>query len=563
VGERVKVPSRADLEALRDAQGGAALLGELSHLPSDPAAAFAFQKLVFDLVRDFGDPGAAEALVAYLGQRHHPYFETRAAQALAALGDLRAAPYLAQRLRWDPLELYSEERDYELPLRRDDQERVISARLIADLAELHPAAHAELAGQTADALWAWLEQRPAPHANGLRALATMQATQRLEVLRAWANPQQALPLQGQQPPLPDEWVIAQVALRYVGKLRDAPSLPVLLAALQRRPADVDGTMAGILANGNAVLGMSLRALGVGAADGLAEWGDRAGFQPLLRYVEDRASNEQSRMAAGAALGFVGSASDLSALARRIAKSSKTKAERFEHQCFLAGLRVRPVPGVVPSLLPALERLNDPELRIAVAEVLGHHGLDAASEATLTRWLARPELQVPAALALLLGGSATAASSALRSFASPPAASLSALQAAYHSALNAPLYVEDVTNGTLFRYVRNADAVASVLARGSTQGWVRQTLSERLQNVVFDDGPHSVTRVVLDHRLRAVARGDDAQLARLALRTFLFLDEAGQLFDLSRGQGPLADVARGNLGELRAKNAAHPKLPLYD
>ena len=41
-----------------------------------------------------------------------------------------------------------------------------------------------------------------------------------------------------------------------------------------------------MAGGLAILGMSLRAIGVGAAHGFAEWGDHKAFKPLLAYIEE-------------------------------------------------------------------------------------------------------------------------------------------------------------------------------------------------------------------------------------------------------------------------------------
>src|SRR5690606_21078515 len=118
------------------------------------------------------------------------------------------------------------------------------------------------------------------------------------------NPKKPLPLEGQQPPMPEEWVVAQSALRYVGQMKDKPSWPVLVSALGKRPDKVDATMQSLMSGGLAILGMSLRAIGVGAAHGLSEWGDNRAFQPLLAYIEDPKNNEQSRMEACAALAWV-------------------------------------------------------------------------------------------------------------------------------------------------------------------------------------------------------------------------------------------------------------------
>ncbi len=61
----------------------------------------------------------------------------------------------------------------------------------------------------------WLHDKPEPHANGLRFLAAVGSTKDIEAMRKWANPSVGLPKEGQQPPLPREWEIAQSAMRYV------------------------------------------------------------------------------------------------------------------------------------------------------------------------------------------------------------------------------------------------------------------------------------------------------------------------------------------------------------
>ena len=56
----------------------------------------------------------------------------------------------------------------------------------------------------------------------------MESTKDITALRKWANPDVPLPKEGQQPPMPEEWVIAQSAMRYAGWLKDDTTRPVLL-----------------------------------------------------------------------------------------------------------------------------------------------------------------------------------------------------------------------------------------------------------------------------------------------------------------------------------------------
>jgi HEAT repeat protein len=530
-------------------------LAELKRLPSDPGRAFAFQKRVFDLVTYLNDPGAANALAEFLAQKQHPYFETRAATALAALGDLRAVPFLARRLRLDPLEVYSDDVDWELGLKRDDNERVVSARLLADLAWLHPEARASILAQSEDALWFWLNEMPSPHANGLRALAQLKSTKHLKELRAWSSPRVALPREGQQPPMPDEWVIAQVALRYVGKLQDSASFPVLLKMLQRRPQGRDVTMEGLMSGGIAILGLSLRAIGIGAADGLSEWGDARAYQPLLAYVDDALNNEQSRLSACMALGWAGTDKDLERLAQRAVTGGTSPTAIFRRLCYLEGLAARPVATVPALLLPVLNPREPEQLRQAAARALGRNGLDAATEAKLIALLDDTDVKTAAALALLLGGSAKSAVAVVQSYARNATPPIDELQTAYARATSGVVSTDDVANGTLFRYVENAEAVASELVHERPQDWATRQLGLSLEQLVFDNGPHSATRVILNDQLRRVARGADLRHTELALSTLGLLHETGHLLDFSRGTGPTADSARKRLRALLAADAA--------
>jgi hypothetical protein len=64
-------------------------------------------KQLFDMLRKIADPRASTALTQYLGTKPFIHWETEAALRLAEVGDLRAVPYLASRMRLDPLKIYS------------------------------------------------------------------------------------------------------------------------------------------------------------------------------------------------------------------------------------------------------------------------------------------------------------------------------------------------------------------------------------------------------------------------------------------------------------------------
>lgn len=68
---------------------------------------------------------------------------------------------------------------------------------------------------------------------------------------------------------------------------------MLIGALKRRPERIDVSIDSLMQGGHAILGMSLRALGMGAAQGLAEWGNTRAFEPLLTYAESPLEAENS------------------------------------------------------------------------------------------------------------------------------------------------------------------------------------------------------------------------------------------------------------------------------
>ena len=121
---------------------------------------------------------------------------------LADIGDLRAVPLLAERLKQDPKQLYGGETDAERRIRMATDERVSAARMIADLAELNPEQLPKLRSESEAALFSWLGHLPSPHANALRALVSIKSEQVLGPLRAWAFPTRSATKVGQQPPLP-------------------------------------------------------------------------------------------------------------------------------------------------------------------------------------------------------------------------------------------------------------------------------------------------------------------------------------------------------------------------
>lgn len=508
---------------------------------------------LLEAIRGLADPRGADALAAYTasdagwpGDPERVHRRTLAAFALAELGDLRAVPVLASRLLLDPLDVYRDDDPNDAMLRRTDQERIIAARLIGDLATLHPAERERVRAQAQDPVRSWLESGPAPHANGLRALARMQVQDEVsrKQLRAWADPSGALPKPGAMPPFDEKWVIAQSALRYIGALRDDKSWSILQNQLGRRPKGFDATTDALISGGSAMLGMAIRALAMGAASGFAEWGDARAVPLLLKHVEDDKQNEQSRLEACRALGFsLDTASEREVTTRlQKWKSGADKSSRFRVTCLLDVLERHPIALATPLLMDLTRTSPDPSLRLSAARALGHSGFDATVESELVARLGDSALRPPVAIALLLGGSADGAKRAVASYPGDgDSPELSALREQYAQSLGVPSDA-DLDNGTLFRFVRNARAV-STLSRGQQPiDFAVLLFSQARGQAEYDSGPRSLTRVLARKRLFELARSGSEEQRTAAVDALGLFQERGVLLALGQGSDAVAKRA---------------------
>lgn len=532
------------LEALKNGTGGVGLVVALYAFLNepDPQTRWFRKKEIFGLLDEINDPRAADGLYEYLQVEEHIHWQFRAAMAMAAVGDVRAVPTLAKRLRMDPLKIYSDQYDWEMLLKRDDKERVEAARMIADLSVLNPDARDRIRQQSEDALVFWSHELPSPHANGLRALASMGSTKDLAALQKWANPGVPLPKEGQQPPMPEEFVIAQSALRYVGVLKDAKSWPVLLDMLEKKPANLAINNEAMYQGGLAILGMSLNAIGKGAADGLSEWGDNKAFEPLLKFIDDKTQNENARDSACAALAWVANQEGVLKVAEKISEyGSADPADGFRRKCLLETLVQRPVPGTAGALLALLAPGQALETRNNVARAIAKAGVDADTEAKLFELAKDEALMNDAVLAIVLGGNPDSAARAVAFYADKSKAALEELHDLWFKSFGF-WSTDDLEQGRLFRYVDNATAISRVEINATPQEWAPQLLQRQFENLEFDNGPHSFTRVVLRNRLAQMAAGQDADKAAGAIRTLKFMKELGVLLALRDGGSPQKALA---------------------
>jgi HEAT repeat protein len=547
------------LEALRDGIGGEGLVIALNSVSRDKAETTWHQnKQLFDMLRKIADPREATALSAYIGTKPFIHWETEAALRLAEVGDLRALAPLASRMRMDPLKIYSDTNDYERMQKRDDNARVVAARMLADLAIIHPEALAEIRAKAEDAVIFWLHDKPEPHANGLRFLAAVGSTKDIEAMRKWANPSVPLPKEGQQPPLPREWEIAQSAMRYVGWLKDPPSWGVLEKGLTRRDKKVDVTMDSMMGGGLAMLGMTLRAINVGAADGFAQWGDPKVYPMLTKFIEDNMENEQGRVEACFALSWVATDQNMNDIVKRIHDfKGKDPKEQFIRGCYLEALLHRPVPGTSAGLVDMIDKETDVEVRHQVARAIGFGGFDDKVAQLLFKKMEDVELRNDAALSLILGGTTDQATKAVAMYADYPKEALDELKDVYYRSFGY-WSDDDFYKGRLYKWVDTAEALAKIRVKDTAQDWTRLRLQAQFDNLEFDNGPHSMTRVVLRYRLMQDAKKPEADRKRGAIATLKFMKEQGSLMALRDEPGETGQLAGKAFFELMNPKITAPE-----
>jgi HEAT repeat protein len=539
------------LEALRDGIGGEGLVIALGSVSKEKVETNWHQnKQIFDMLHMLADPRAANALVQYVNtQKPHMHWETEAALRLAEVGDLRAVPFLADRMRLDPLKVYSDKNDYERMLRRDDNARVVSARMLSDLAILHPEAAAEIRAQAEEAVIFWLHDKPEPHANGLRFLSSVGSTKDVVAMRKWANPSIPLPKEGQQPPLPREWEVAQSAMRYVGWLKDPPSWGTLERGLARRDKKVDATMDSLMGGGLAILGMTLRALNVGAADGFAQWGDSRAFPLLMKFIQNDQENEQGRLEACFALPWVATDDNMNEIVKKVHDyKSKDPKKQFMRGCLLEALVHRPVQGTSAGLVDMIDKESDVEVRHQVARAIGFGGFDDKVQTALFKKMEDVDTRNDAALALILGGSTDAATKTVAMYSDYPKEALDELKDIYYRSFGY-WSDEDFSKGKLYKWVETAESIAKIRVKDTLQDWARLRLQAQFDNLDFDNGPHSMTRVVLRYRLMQDAKKGDSEKKRSAIQTLKFMKEQGSLMALRDEQGEAGQLANRAFFEL--------------
>jgi HEAT repeat protein len=555
------------LEALRDGVGANGLVLALKTVDRSTADHEKFQtKQIFDMLKDLEDPRGGDALYAYIQTNPKPHWKVEAAMRLAEIGDVRAAEVLGWRMMQDPLKLYN---DVDWPeLRRDDNERVYAARMLADLAILHPEKRDYLLKVAEPGVLDWVDpaNKPQPHANGMRFLAAVGSTKAMPLLEHWADPKEKLPAEGAQPPFPETWATAQSALRYLGWTRDPKGWGILEKQLHRRMKKLDVSWDSLFQGGLTILGMTLRALGVGASDGFAQWGDSKAFPDMVAYIEEPMENEQSRMGACFDLAWVANNDQMLTVAKKVHDITKTDPKsNFLRTCYLETLVHRPVPEAAATLMDMFTpATSDIEVRNQVARAIGMGGVTQSMVQPIFAKLSDVSLKADAELALILGADADTAARAMATYNDPavPAEAMEELKDIYNKTFG---YWSDKNyeNGDIARWVANASAIAHVKVHDQLQDWPRAILGRNLvESIEVDNGPHSMTRVQLRARLYADAKGSNDVKRVEAIDILKFIKEKGVLMALRSEPGATGELARRAFFEVMNPKASGQGVPEF-
>ncbi|MFO0549518.1 MAG: HEAT repeat domain-containing protein [Polyangiaceae bacterium] len=555
---------RTFLLALRDGIGGEGLVLALRSINRANEQTSWFQhEQIFSMLEELADPRAADALVKWVEEtKPEDHWRSEAGMRLAEIGDIRAVKYLAERMTWDPTKMYVREKFWQKGagghLSQTEDQRIWAMRMLADLAAIYGSTKRDelLVGEKA--ILDYITSKPSPHANGLRFLANIRSEEAVKRMREWAFPEKKpLPKLGDSCTknnpdcFPVEFATAQSALRYIGRMHDEDSFDKLLKNLEiKKDKDLDITTEGLMGAGAGMLGMVLRGLGLGTAEGLGEFGDKRAVKPLMEFVEDMKWNEDARDAGCAALAWCATPDDMREIAKRAIKfagEENAKKKRIG-VCYATTLSMRPMPEVVPDLVDLIEPKMEPAMRNMIARSIGATKLTDASRDKLFEKLKDPETRNAAALALIMGGDTSTAAQTIAHFGTLDDQALNDLKDAYFRAFGY-WSDEDLKLGNLYRWVDNAEAIARVKIHGAPQLWAIERLSSQFDNLKYDNGPHSETRVVLRYRLLKVTKeGDDTQKAA-AIRTLKFMKEKGVLMSLRGEQGVVGELARVAFHEL--------------
>ena len=216
-----------------------------------------------------------------------------------------------------------------------------------------------------------------------------------------------------------------------------------------------------------------------------------------------------------------------------------------------------MPGTGDALLALMTPESAVEMRHQVARAIAKGGFDKDIEAKLFEMMEQRGADERRGARADSGRRSDGARAAVAMYADKPKPALDELSDLWYKSFGY-WSTEDLEKGLLFKYVENADAISHLELNAKSnrkdipvgpQEWARRLLMRQFDNLHFDNGPHSFTRVVLRHRLWKMAKGDDQAKREGAVKTLMFMKEQGVLLSLRDEKGPGGELAKKAYFEL--------------
>jgi hypothetical protein len=269
----------------------------------------------------------------------------------------------------------------------------------------------------------------------------------------------------------------------------------------------------------------------------------------MKFIQNDQENEQGRLEACFALPWVATDDNMNEIVKKVHEfKSKDPKKQFIRGCLLEALVHRPVQGTSAGLVDMIDKESDVEVRHQVARTIGFGGFDDKVQAALFKKMEDVDTRNDAALALILGGTIDSATRAVAMYSDYPKEALDELKDIYYRSFGY-WSDEDFSKGRLYKWVETAEAIARIRVKDTLQDWARLRLQSQFENLDFDNGPHSMTRVVLRYRIMADAKKGDSAKKQSAIQTLKFMKEQGSLMALRDEQGEAGQLANRAFFEL--------------
>jgi len=290
-------------------------------------------------------------------------------------------------------------------------------------------------------------------------------------------------------------------------------------------------MDSMMGGGLALLGMTLRAINVGAADGSRN-GEIQGVPMLTKFIEDK--QETSRAAWRPASRSRGRDRPTHERHREEVHDFKGKdpKDQFIRGCYLEALLHRPVPGTSGGLVDMIDRDSDVEVRHQVRGPSGSAVSTTGSRSCSSRrWKTSRCATTPHSRSFSAARRSGHQGGAM--YADYRKEALDELKESYYRSFGTGRTTTSTKVGSTSGSTRPRRSPAS--GQGHAQIGRGCVFRRSSTNLEFDNGPHSMTRVVLRYRLLEDAKKGDSAKKRGAIATLKFMKEQGASWPFARGR----------------------------